>query len=389
HIPAYLAWAALIYAGLGTWLTVKIGRPLVPLNFAQQRFEADFRYSLVRLRENAESVALYGGEPPEREIFDERFGGLFDNFWRIMLRQKKLNWFTSGYSQVAAVFPVLVVSPRYFAKQIQMGGLFQVVDAFSNVQSSLSFIINSFTDIATWVAVTERLTTFEQRMDEIEAGLRASQPIRLEREGTGIDIRDLDLDLPDGSPLARGISLRVEPGSSLLITGPSGTGKSTLLRAAAGIWPYGRGDVRLGVGRTFFMPQRPYFPLGTLKLALAYPALDSGVDDARMTEALERVGLGTLAAHLADDQNWPLRLSLGEQQRVAFARVLLARPDLIFLDEASSAVDEDDEARLYRMLRSHLPDAAIVSVGHRESLKALHDRVLDLTRFHAAAPVTD
>ncbi|MBU6506109.1 MAG: ABC transporter ATP-binding protein/permease [Alphaproteobacteria bacterium] len=389
HIPAYLAWAALIYAGLGTWITVKIGRPLVPLNFAQQRFEADFRYSLVRLRENAESVALYGGEPPERKTFDGRFSGVFDNFWRIMLRQKKLNWFTSGYSQVAAVFPVLVVSPRYFAKQIQMGGLFQVVDAFSNVQSSLSFIINSFTDIATWVAVTERLTTFEQRMDEIESSLRAPQPIRLRREGTGVEMRDLDLDLPDGAPLLRGVSLRVEPGGSLLITGPSGTGKSTLLRAAAGIWPYGKGEVRLGAGRTFFMPQRPYFPLGTLKQALAYPALDSAVDETRMTEALERVGLGMLTAHLTDDQNWPLRLSLGEQQRVAFARVLLAQPDLIFLDEASSAVDEDDEARLYRLLRDRHSDAVIISVGHRESLKALHDRVVDLTRFHAGALVAE
>ncbi|MGH7000221.1 MAG: ABC transporter ATP-binding protein/permease, partial [Stellaceae bacterium] len=385
----YLAWAALIYAGLGTWLTVKIGRPLVPLNFAQQRFEADFRYSLVRLRENAESVALYGGEPPEREAFDGRFGSLFDNFWRIMLRQKKLNWFTSGYSQVAAVFPVLVVSPRYFAKQIQMGGLFQVVDAFSNVQSSLSFIINSFTDIATWVAVTERLTTFEQRMGEIESSLRAPQPIRLMREGTGVELRDLDLDLPDGAPLLRGVSLRVEPGGSLLITGPSGTGKSTLLRAAAGIWPYGKGEVRLGTGRTFFMPQRPYFPLGTLKQALAYPSLESVTDDASLTAALGDVGLGALAPDLADDQNWPLRLSLGEQQRVAFARVLLAQPDLIFLDEASSALDEGDEARLYRLLRQRHPNAAILSVGHRESLKALHDRVFDLARFRAGAPAAE
>jgi len=396
HIPGYLIWAALFYAVLGTWFTVKIGRPLVPLNFAQQRFEADFRYSLVRLRENAESVALYGGEPPERETFDERFGNVFDNFWHIMKRQKMLNWFTSGYTQIALIFPFVVLAPRYFAKQIQLGGLFQVIDAFGNVQSSLSFIINAFAsqnllspNISGWVAITERLTTFEQRMQEIEASLHASQPIRLKREGAGVEVRKLDLDLPDGTKLAHGISLHVEPGSSLLITGPSGTGKSTLLRAAAGIWPYGRGDVRLGVGRTFFMPQRPYFPLGTLKQALAYPALDSAVDETRMTEALEQVGLGSLAVHLADDQNWPLRLSLGEQQRVAFARVLLARPDLIFLDEASSAVDEDDEARLYRMLCSHHPFAAFISVGHRESLKALHDRIVDLTRFHAGALVTD
>src|SRR5579875_238886 len=389
YIPAYLAWAALIYAGFGTWLTMKIGHPLVPLNFAQQRFEADFRYSLVRLRENAESVALYGGEPPERQVFDGRFANVFANFWRIMLRQKKLNWFTSSYSQVAAIFPVLVVAPRYFAKQIALGGLMQVIDAFGNVQSSLSFIVNSYTDIATWVAVTERLTGFEQRMAEIEAALGAPQPIRLRREGAGVELNNLDLDLPDGTPLVRGVSLRVEPGGSLLITGPSGCGKSTLLRAAAGIWPYGRGEVRLGLGRVFFMPQRPYFPLGTLKQALAYPRVETDADDSRLAEALERVGLGELVSSLGEDQNWPLRLSLGEQQRVAFARVLLSEPDIIFLDEASSALGEDDEARLYRLLRGRHPDAAIVSVGHRASLRALHDRVLDLTRFHAGALVAE
>jgi vitamin B12/bleomycin/antimicrobial peptide transport system ATP-binding/permease protein len=389
YIPAYLAWAALLYAGLGTWLTMKIGHPLVPLNFAQQRFEADFRYSLVRLRENAESVALYGGEPPERAVFDGRFGSVFANYWRIMKRQKKLNWFTSGYSQVASIFPVLVVSPRYFAKQIQLGGLMQVIDAFGNVQSSLSFIVNSYTDIATWSAVTERLTTFEQRMQEIEASLRAPQPIRLRREGAGVEVRNLDLDLPDGAPLLRGVSLGVAPGGSLLVTGPSGAGKSTLLRAAAGIWPYGRGDVRLGDGRTLFLPQRPYLPLGTLRDALIYPQHETTTDDDRLVDALRRVGLTELASSLGEDQNWPMRLSLGEQQRVAFARVLLAQPDLIFLDEASSALDEADEARLYRLLRTRHPGAAIISIGHRESLKALHDRVIDLTHFHAGALVAE
>ncbi|MDE2227697.1 MAG: ABC transporter ATP-binding protein/permease [Alphaproteobacteria bacterium] len=389
HLPAYLAWAALLYAAFGTWFAVKIGYPLVPLNFAQQRFEADFRYSLVRLRENAESVALYGGEPPERAVFDGRFGNVFANYWRIMKRQKKLNWFTSWYTQVAIIFPYVVVAPRYFAKQIALGGLMQVGDAFGNVQSSLSFIVNSYTDIATWSAVTERLTTFDQRMQEIEASLRAPQPIRLRREGSGIDIRNLDLDLPDGAPLLRGVSLAVDPGRSLLITGPSGCGKSTLLRAAAGIWPYGRGEVRLGGGRVLFLPQRPYLPLGTLRDALVYPQHETFADEAGLAAALDRVGLGALAPSLAEDENWPLRLSLGEQQRIAFARVLLTQPDFIFLDEASSALDEDVEARLYGLLRARHPDAAIVSIGHRESLKALHDRVVDLTHFHAGALVAE
>jgi len=385
HIPAYLVWAALVYAGFGTWLTIKFGRPLIPLNFAQQRFEADFRYSLVRLRENAESVALYGGEEPELHIFRQRFSFLYDNFWRIMKRRKLLNWLTSGYAQVAVIFPVIVVSPRYFAKEIALGGLMQVIDAFSTVQASLSFIINAYPEIANWAAVTQRLGTFDARMEEISQSLRAPQAIREIRSGRGLEVKNLALDLPDGTGLLRDVSLEVAPGEAILVTGPNGIGKSTLLRALAGIWPFGAGDIRLGQGQALFLPQRPYLPLGSLRDALAYPRNAGDEPAAKLAEALESVGLGAFAGRLDEAEDWPQRLSLGEQQRLAFARVFLAKPDLLFLDEATSALDESTESEFYRRLRQGVWRPTLVSVGHRESLKAFHDRVVDLAAFKAPA----
>src|SRR6202030_2214549 len=278
HIPAYLVWAALLYAGIGTWLTVKIGRPLVPLNYARQRFEADFRFSLVRFRENAESVALSGGEPVELKHFKERFGSVFENFCQIMKRQKRLTWFTLGYAQVAVIFPVVVISPRYFLKQIGLGGLMQAVNAFSFVQNALSFIINSYPDIAAWQAVTERLGSFEERLEAFHQGKQGPpRQIVLQRGGLGMELKELDIDTPDGTPLLRGVSFAPARGAALLIAGPSGAGKSTLLRAIAGIWPYGRGQIRLGKGLILFVPQRPYLPLGNLAGALCYPCTEQGM----------------------------------------------------------------------------------------------------------------
>jgi vitamin B12/bleomycin/antimicrobial peptide transport system ATP-binding/permease protein len=387
HIPAYLVWAALLYAGIGTWLTVKIGRPLVPLNYARQRFEADFRFSLVRFRENAESVALSGGEPVELNLFKERFGSVFENFCQIMKRQKRLTWFTLGYAQVAVIFPVVVISPRYFLKQIGLGGLMQAVNAFSFVQNALSFIINSYADIAAWQAVTERLGGFEERLEALHQGKRAARQIVLHRGGLGVAVHELDIDMPDGTALLRGVSFAPARGKAVLIAGPSGAGKSTLLRAIAGIWPYGRGEIRLGKGPILFVPQRPYLPLGTLASALRYPGIEKGAFSSQRLEAvLEEVGLGALAPELDDVQNWSQRLSLGEQQRLAFARILLLKPVMLFLDEATSALDELCEARLYGLLRTAPWRPTIVSVGHRSTLRSFHDQILDITAFSPLPP---
>jgi putative ATP-binding cassette transporter len=387
NIPSYLVWAALVYAFAGTWLTVKIGRPLISLNFARQRFEADFRFSLVRLRENAESVALYGGEPVELGVFYKRFQSAFDNFWRIMKRQKRLTWFTSSYAQVAIIFPVVVVAPRYFAKQIGLGGLMQVVNAFSTVQSSLSFIITSYTDIAAWQAVTERLQGFEQRLLASRQSTRAPQQLVIRRGGVGVVVEGVDLNLPDGTPLLRGVDFAAGPGEAVLIVGPTGAGKSTLLRAIAGIWPFGRGEIKLSERRILFLPQRPYLPLGTLASALLYPQGDrSNLPTSRLTAVLEKVGLRALANELEILENWPQRLSLGEQQRLAFARIFLAEPSLVFLDEATSALDEGSEAQLYGLLRAAPWRPTVVSVGHRKALRKFHNHILDIVAFTERFP---
>jgi vitamin B12/bleomycin/antimicrobial peptide transport system ATP-binding/permease protein len=382
HIPAYLVWVALLYAGAGTWLTMKIGRPLVPLNFDQQRLEADFRFSLVRLRANAESVALYRGETMELGVFQDRFRSVFENFWQIMKRQKRLAWFTSGYAQVALIFPVMVVAPRYFAKQIGLGGMMQVVNAFSSVQSSLSFIVSSYTSIAAWQAVTERLSGFEKRLSAIRRSTHDQRKITIHRTETGVEVDGVDLDLPDGAPLLREVAFASGPGTAVLITGPTGAGKSTLLRAIAGIWPYGRGEIGLAKGSILFLPQRPYLPLGSLAAALCYPEGNGHrPSTARLATVLAQVGLGALVNEMDAVQDWSQRLSPGEQQRLAFARILLLEPALLFLDEATSALDESSEAQLYGFLRTASWRPTIVSVGHRSTLRGFHDQVLEISDF--------
>ena len=383
HLPGYLVWAALIYAGVGTWLTVKIGRPLVPLNFTQQRFEADFRFSLVRLRENAENVAFYGGEIVEQKVFRERFSNVFGNYWEIVKRQKRLTWFTAGYNQIAIIFPIVVVAPRYFAKEIGLGGLMQVVSAFGSVQDALSFIVGSYTTIAAWQAVTERLSGFSERLDAISRAKSGPQTIVVRREDAGIAVAGVDIILPDGRPLLHEVGFDQARGESLLISGPTGAGKSTLLRAIAGLWPFGRGDIRLGKGSILFVPQRPYLPLGTLAEALLYPR---GVENhpgskTNLVNVLTDVGLGEFVDQLDTVHDWSQKLSPGEQQRIAFARVLLMKPTILFLDEATSALDEESEARLYGLLRTDSWRPTIVSVGHRTTLKSFHDQILNIANF--------
>ena len=384
EIPGYLVFAALLYAVVGTGLTHWIGRPLAVLLFNQQRYEADFRFSLVRLREHAESVAFYGGEEREYGVFDGRFSRVVANWWDIILRRKKLSWFTTGYAQVAVIFPFLVASPSYFAKEIQLGGLMQVISAFGTVQESMSFIVSSYTEIAEYQSVVGRLAGFRARVDGIAAERQGPQPIAIERGGDGVDVAGLDLHLPGGELLRQDIALAVRQGDPLLVIGPSGSGKSTLLRAIAGLWPFGRGRIRVGDGRALFLPQRPYLPLGTLAEVLAYPGLATAHDRRELEAALTAVGLTHLVDRLDEEGIWAQRLSGGEQQRVGFARVLLVRPDIVFLDEATSALDEAAEAALYRLLRDAEWQPTIVSVGHHGTLKRFHEVVVDLGRFPAS-----
>jgi putative ATP-binding cassette transporter len=379
-IPGYMVLAALIYAVIGTLLTRQIGSPLIRLNFDQQRYEADFRFSLVRLRENAENVAFYGGEAREFDTFQARFARVVANWWGIIKRRKKLGFFTIGYEQVAIVFPYMVAAPRYFDKLIQLGGLMQIGSAFRQVQDSLSFIISSYAEIAEYQSVVQRLSGFQERLDEIVAERQAPQPIEIERGGPGVEVDMLDLNLPDGQLLRPNISLTASRGEALLITGASGLGKSTLMRAIAGLWPFGRGRIRVSDGRCLFLPQRPYLPLGSLADALAYPRSARELPRDALDEALRAVGLPELVDRLDEEANWAQRLSIGEQQRLAFARVLLARPEVVFLDEATSALDEAAEVFLYRVLREAPWRPTIVSVGHHGNLRRFHDVVVDLAR---------
>ena len=378
-IPRFMIWLAVLYPVVGTFVAVKIGRPLVGLNFHQQRFEANFRYSLVRLRENTESVAFYRGEPRELDIFRGRFADVFGNFWAIMKRQKLLGWFVFGYGQASVVFTYIVQAPLYFAKKVTLGGLQQTADAFGQVQGALSFIMNAYTDIANWQSVVQRLAGFDRPLAEIAAQAEAPGELPITHAGEGVAVDGLDVDLPDGRPLVAGVRFEAKPGRGLLLVGPAGVGKSTVLRAIAGLWPFGRGRVRLGAGRVFFVPQKPYIPLGTLRQALAYPDSGKDIPQEKLEAVMRKVGLGAFAGELDTVDLWSQRLSGGEQQRLAFARVFLAEPAVVVLDEATSALDEAMEAQLYRLLREAPWHPTIVSVGHRSTLRAFHDEVLDLS----------
>ncbi|HPC00967.1 MAG TPA: ABC transporter ATP-binding protein/permease [Syntrophales bacterium] len=377
-IGGYMVWAALFYALFGTWLTMVIGNPLIKLNFNQQRLEADFRYGMIRLRENSENVAIYGGEAREMALFWGRFKLVVANFWRIMRQQKRLTWMTSTYNQLSAIFPLVVAAPRFFSGQIKLGGLMQISQAFGQVHDSLSFIVNSYVGIAEWKAVVDRLLTFTDTMKTIE---EARSLERIKRRGTEEDafaVRALDLFLPDGRVLVRGLSFHLRPGESLIVTGPSGCGKSTLLKAMAGLWPYGEGEIRYPEGKScVFLSQRPYLPLGTLRDALTYPA-SNGDNDEELRDLLVAHGLTYLADHLDDTEPWSQTLSLGEQQRIAFIRALLHKPDYLFLDEATSSLDEETEARVYGSLKQRLPETVYFSVAHRSTLLPWHARRLAL-----------
>lgn len=383
-VPGYLVWVALIYALAGSWLTQRVGRPLIALNFGQQRAEADFRFALARMREHGDAIALQRGEVSERRHLRERFAQLVHNWRAIMTRQKRLTWVTSAYGQIAIVFPYFAAAPAYFLGRLTLGGLMQGASAFGKVQDALSWFITAYASIANWRATVERIARFE---DAAAAAHSETEP-RIELAtgaANALRITDLLLALPDGCGLTHIPELVVNRGDWLLIEGPSGIGKSTLLRACAGVWRYGSGRIELPSPRPMFVPQRPYLPLGSLRTALAYPRRPNWLSDQTAREALEAVGLAALCDSLDLEARWHTRLSLGEQQRIAFARVLLQRPAWVFLDEATSAVDITAEAQLYGLLRAARPDSTVISVGHRTSLRALHTRHTVLEAHVSAA----
>jgi putative ATP-binding cassette transporter len=376
-IPGYMVWFALAYAVAGTWLTHLIGRPLIGLNYGQQRFQADYRFSLVRLRENAEGVALYRGEQEELANLRARFASVIGNWWAIMKKRKQLGWFTYSYGQLAIIFPFVVAAPRYFSGQIPLGGLMQTASAFGQVQGALSWFIDAYTQFASWKATVDRLTGFSAALERIRVEAGRLDGDREEGATEFLETRGLALALPQGKPLLAPTSLQYKRGEAVLVSGPSGAGKSTLFRALAGIWPYWHGKILLPKGaRLLFLPQKPYLPIGALKHAVCYPADAAARSDAEVGEALRAVGLGHFAQDLSRSENWALLLSGGEQQRLAFARALINKPDWLFLDEATASLPDDAQAALYSLLKARLPGTTVVSVGHRASLAQFHPRKL-------------
>jgi len=376
-IYGYMFWLSLLYSGLGTYFVHLVGKKLIRLNFDQQRYEADFRFSMMRVRENSESIAFYRGEMAEGVGFKERFANVIKNYWGLMRRTKLLNFYVNGYGQLAIIFPLIMAAPRYYAGEMALGGLMQTISAFGRVQDALSFFVESYSSIAELAAVIQRLSGFTEHMEE--SARVTSEIARNEHSDDMLALQHLSIHLPDGVPLLTSCTLRFAHGSHVLVTGASGAGKSTLLRALAGIWPYGSGTIDLPHGaKRLFLPQRPYLVLGSLRRALSYPRTAAASDE-EITRILKLVGMDHFAARLDNVDDWSRILSLGEQQRLAFARILLIRPDWIFLDEATSALDEAREYALYQLLYQELPNASIISVGHRSTLFALHDTELRLS----------
>jgi putative ATP-binding cassette transporter len=381
-IPGYLIWAGLIYAVIGTALTHLIGAPLMGLNFQQQQYEANFRFNLVRTRENAEQIALLHGEPVERMRLAARFQHVVSNWYSIMTRTKKLTAFTASYSQASVVFPYILVAPAFFASKVELGSVTQTADAFGTVQDALSFFVTSYRTLAEWQADIARLDGFETAIANAEALTTRADIIHVARADNGaIDLAGVAVNLPNGTPLVAADALSFRAGQRTLITGPSGAGKSTLFRAIAGIWPFGSGRIAIPAEATVMMlPQRPYFPVGSLQDAIAYPGETSAFGAARIAEAVSAVGLPALVSRLDEDAHWNRMLSLGEQQRLGVARALLHQPDYLFLDEATASLDEPSEAALYKLMEDRLPATTVVSIGHRSTLQALHDRNVTLVK---------
>ena len=373
HVPGYLVWVALLYSGLGTLIAHLIGRKLIDLNFLQQRYQADMRFNLVRIRENTTQIALYGGEQEEVSGVMRRFEAIRLNWWTIMRRTKAFNFFALGFTNFAIFVALIVGAPDFFAGIISLGALMLINSSFGNMQTAFSWFIGSYQQIVTWRATVQRLGGFERAVREVGAhGIHSG--FEMYENGEELLAETLEINLPDGSPLFAQTRLAIGRGGPVVITGPSGSGKSILLRTFAGIWPFGYGRIYRPAGRLMFLPQKPYFPLGSLKEVVTYPRRPAEMTDESVRQAVADVGLARLADHLADTENWTLRLSGGEQQRLALARALVMKPDWLFLDEALSGLDDDAQHALFAMVRTRLPHTQLVSVVHRTALFALYPR---------------
>ena len=383
EIPGFMVWMAVLYCLVGSVLTHYIGRPLISLNFQQQRYEADFRHHMARVREYSESIALDRGEAVERTQLDLRFSQVLANYLRLLTAQKRLTWFTTGFGQAAVVFPFIVAAPRFFSGAIQLGELMQIASAFGRVQDSLSWFVDNYDRLASWRATTDRLTSFESAFSRnMDAKPSADWSHNAIDSGSPA-ATDLTVRLPGGEALLAGQALAVAPGERILLQGPSGSGKSTLFRALAGIWPFAQGSVMLP-GNSMFIPQRAYFPNGPLRDALAYPEPPGRYADEALRQALEEAELPALADRLDEADAWSQKLSGGEQQRLALARVLLKKPRWIFADEVTSALDPQAEQTLYQRLSALVASTggALLSIAHRPTVAAFHDRSWTLVRHH-------
>ena len=374
-IPGYMLFAAIIYAIIGTYITFKIGRPLIKLNYEQQVYEADFRFGLMRIREHAESIAFYNGENIEKTNLVDKFNHVVNNFVAIVYRQMKLDVFSVGYSQLANIFPILVASPRYFAKIIQLGDLMQIARAFGSVQDALSYFINSYASLSGLRATMDRLYGFEKAITA--ADNLHSLPIT-QNSGKYLNIKDLTIKLPDETVLLDKINIDLDQGDRMLIRGKSGLGKTTLLRTIAGLWSFASGSIAQKPNlSSLFIAQKPYLPIAKLADAVCYPKNSQDIDNNILITTMKECGLEYLINKLDVLDNWSNKLSIGEQQRIGFCRVLLNKPNIIYLDEATSALDENSEELMYRLLIEKLPKSVIVSVGHRSTIKKWHNKELN------------
>ena len=386
-IPGFMVWVAVLYCVLGSVITHYIGRPQIALNFQQQRYEADFRHHMVRVREYSESIALDKGEGVERSQLDLRFSKVLANYLRLIKKQKNLLWFTNFFGQAAVVFPFIVAAPRFFSGAIQLGQLMQIASAFGRVQDSLSWLVDNYSSLAAWRATTDRLTSFEDNIVLVAQQTReqaATNSAATENPTTAVDVlsaSDLNIRLPSGKVLLSSTTLQASPGDLVLLKGSSGSGKSTLFRALAGIWPFATGRIHLPQN-AMFIPQRPYFPDGPLREALAYPQPASTYSDEALIQALNDALLPLLTSRLDDSDAWSQKLSGGEQQRLAIARVLLKKPQWILADEATASLDEVAEKSLYEKLQAHVQSVhgGMVSIAHRPSVAAFHNVQWDLVQ---------